>query len=135
MSNISFVFWAMEFQEKNAFEIYWPLTAILWIIRQLSDINAIVLETSRLTITDRRGCGNQFAIWKWQSYLPMNHQNMHHLLNNRSSIQNSNYAKEIPFKSKYPPSEIRQIVKAWCLLTWIQESWNCSLICLSDKSQ
>ena len=25
MTNISFVFWAMEFQEKNAFEIYWPL--------------------------------------------------------------------------------------------------------------
>ena len=29
----------------------------------------------------------------------MNHQNMHHLLNNCSSIQNSNYAKEISFKS------------------------------------
>ena len=27
-SSITFIFWAMEFQEKNTFEIYWPLIVI-----------------------------------------------------------------------------------------------------------
>ena len=65
----------------------------------------------------------------------MNHQNMHRLLNNCSSIQNSNYAKEISFKSEHPP--FKKSSKCESMMSIDMNSGEPKLqpYILSDKSQ